>query len=103
MASVTIPQSRSTSGISQKTRQRLNVVFMTALTAFILFIFLLPLGYGIMTSLKTDTQISTAGSPWYPASPIVVEYEGKEYDVYEVPVDGEIFTWALVNKGREAS
>ena len=105
MTTVTIPQGRSgsTRRISEKNRKRLNVVLMTFFTAIVLLIFLLPLGYGIMTSLKTDTQISTAGSPWYPASPIVYEYEGEEYDVYEVPVDGEMFTWALVNKGREAS
>ncbi len=104
MASVTMPQRSSTSSrISQKARNRLNVVLMTLFTALVLFIFLLPLGYGIMTSLKTDTQIATAGSPWYPAAPILFEYEGKEYDVYEVPVNGETVQWALVTKGREAS
>ena len=104
MASVTMPQrSPSTPRLSQKGRKRLNVVLMTLFTTLVLFIFLLPLGYGIMTSLKTDTQISTAGSPWYPASPILFEYESKEYDVFEVPVNGETFQWALINKGREAS
>lgn len=106
MATVAVPQPRSQvtePRLSPKFRERLRVFGMTSLTAFILFIFLLPLGYGIMTSLKTDTQIATAGSPWYPASPITFEYEGREYDVYEVPVDGEIRQWALVNRGREAS
>ncbi|MDJ0756390.1 MAG: carbohydrate ABC transporter permease [Ardenticatenaceae bacterium] len=101
MAAMTAPNNRSR--LAPKTRDRLNVIFMTSLTTIILFIFLLPLGYGIMTSLKTDTQISTAGSPWYPASPILFEYEGREYEVYDVPVDGNTFQWALVNKGREAS
>ncbi len=103
MATLTKQQDSSTTFISMKTRQRLNVVLMTSFTLLILIIFLLPLAYGIMTSLKTDQQISTAGSPWYPASPIVFEYDGKEYDVYDVPVDGEMVQWALVNKGREAS
>lgn len=101
MAAMTAPN--STSRLAPKTRERLNVIFMTSLTTFILFVFLLPLGYGVMTSLKTDTQISTAGSPWYPASPILFEYEGREYEVYDVPVDGNTFQWALVNKGREDS
>lgn len=103
MASVTVPQTSGAPRISLKTRQRIKVVIVTAFTGLILFIFLLPLGYGIMTSLKTDTQVSTAGAPWYPASPVVFTYEGKEYDVYEVPVDGEIKEWALVRKGRESS
>ncbi|WP_420628150.1 carbohydrate ABC transporter permease [Candidatus Leptofilum sp.] len=103
MASVTIPNRKSGSRLSPKARQRLNIVLMTLFTAIVLFIFLLPLGYGIVTSLKTDTQVSTAGAPWYPASPVTFEYEGREYDVYEVPVDGRIEQWALINKGREAS
>ncbi len=103
MASISAPTSARREGISIKTRERLNTVLMTLLTAVLLFIFLLPLGYGIMTSLKTDTQISTAGAPWYPASPITYEYEGREYEVYSVPVDGEVYEWALVRKGREDS
>lgn len=103
MASVTIPNRNSNSGMSPKARQRLNVLQMTLFTALVLFIFLLPLGYGIVTSLKTDTQVSTAGAPWYPASPVVFEFEGREYDVFEVPVDGRTEQWALVNRGRESS
>jgi multiple sugar transport system permease protein len=76
---------------------------MTLLTALVLFIFLLPLGYGIVTSLKTDTQVSTAGAPWYPASPITFEYEGETLEVFEVPVDGRTEEWALLRKGREDS
>lgn len=105
MASVTIPKSRSSSTqrLSPKARQRLNAVSMTVLTAVVLFIFLLPMGYGIVTSLKTDTQVSTAGAPWYPASPVTFEYEGRAYDVFKVPVDGRIEEWALINRGRESS
>jgi hypothetical protein len=28
----------------------------------------MPLVYGIVTSLKTDNQITTLGAPWWPAS-----------------------------------
>lgn len=103
MASVTVPNRNSSSWMSPKARQRFNILLMTLFTALILFIFLLPLGYGIVTSLKTDTQVSTAGAPWYPASPVVFEYEGEEFDVFEVPVDGRTEQWALVNRGRESS
>lgn len=103
MASVTLSKSSSRPLLSQKARDRIRAVLMTSFTLLILVIFLLPLAYGIMTSLKTDTQITSAGSPWYPASPVVFEYEGKEYDVFEVPVDGETYNWALVTRGREAS
>lgn len=103
MASISAPRQPQSEGLSPKTRERLNAVLMTLMTFVVLFVFLLPLGYGIMTSLKTDTQISTAGAPWYPASPITYEYEEREYEVYSVPVDGEMQEWALVRKGREDS
>jgi multiple sugar transport system permease protein len=90
---------------SNKAKSRINAVALTGLTLLILFIFLLPLFYGIVTSLKTDTQVTTAGAPWYPASPATYTYEGKEYEVYEVPIEGEaqLQELALVNKGRESS
>lgn len=104
MATVTATSQETRSPLfSPKNRKRVNTVLLTLFTAVILFIFLLPLGYGIMTSLKTETQISSAGAPWYPASPVLYEFEGREYDVFEVPVGDEMFEWALINKGREAS
>ena len=104
MASVTIDTPRTEqAGLSPKTRFRLRTVGMTLLTSLLLFIFLLPLLYGMMSSLKSETQISSIGAPWYPASPDVYEYEGREYDVYDVPVDGGFEQWALVKKGRESS
>lgn len=107
MATVSAAPQKRDSGISisNKTRTRLNAVGLSALTLITLLIFLIPLGYGIVTSLKTDVQVSTPGAPWYPASPATFTYEGREYDVYSVPVEGQVLNqeWALVNKGREAS
>lgn len=103
MASVTMPNQKSGSFLSQKARQRLNTVLMTLFAFLVLAIFLLPMGFGIVTSLKTDTQVSTAGAPWYPASPITFEYQGDVYEVFEVPVDGGTQEWALINRGRESS
>ena len=99
MATATMTPQPSPPRISAKNRKRINIVLLTTLTAVILAIFLMPLAYGVMTSLKTEAQISSIGAPWYPASPVVYEYEGREYDVYEVPVDGNTYEWALVNKG----
>ena len=107
MATISATTEQKDSGvrISHKTRARLTSVGLSGLTLITLLIFLIPLGYGIVTSLKTDEQVSTPGAPWYPATPEVFTYEGKEYDVYSVPVEGQVRNeeWALVNKGREAS
>jgi len=95
--------SKSRKPISRKVRNRITAILVTSLTIVILVIFLMPMVYGIMTALKTDAQFSTKGAPWYPASREQYEYEGKTYDIYEVPIDGELQGLALVIKGRTLS
>jgi multiple sugar transport system permease protein len=72
---------------------------MTAIVAA----FLSPLVQSFMTSLKTPEQITQLQGPLYPADPQTFEYEGKTYDVYQVPIDGQVRELALVRKGRENS
>ena len=75
----------------------------TLITLVILAVFLMPFGYGIITSLKTDNQISALGAPILPSSAVTYNYEGKDYDVVEVPTDDGVKQLALVVKGRETS
>ncbi len=89
--------------VTRKVRRIVSTILVTGLALGVLFLFLLPMVYGIVTALKTDSQISKIGAPWWPASEAQYEYEGKSYDVYLVPVDGELHAWALVNKGRQVS
>jgi multiple sugar transport system permease protein len=89
--------------LSRKIRNRITAIFVTSLTVGILSLFLVPMVYGIVTALKTDGQFSKIGAPWWPATEEQFEYEGKNYDVYKVPVDGHIKEWALVKKGRGQS
>jgi multiple sugar transport system permease protein len=89
--------------LSRKARNRITAILVTSLTIGILLIFLTPLAYGIVTALKTDGQFSKIGAPWWPATEASVEYEGKRYDIYQVPVDGDIQSWALYKKGRGQS
>jgi multiple sugar transport system permease protein len=56
-----------------------------------------------MISLKTPVQISASNSPFWPADPATFEYDGQEYDVYIVPIDGTTRDLALVVKGRQES
>jgi multiple sugar transport system permease protein len=64
----------------------LNSTFVTALTIAILIIFLAPFAFMIFTSLKTQDQISIVGAPIWPAQPPVYEHNGKEVEVFQVPV-----------------
>lgn len=88
---------------SRLTRERIKSTLMTLFTLLLLFLFLMPLGYGITTSLKTDQQMAQPDAPLIPSSPARFEYEGITYDIYEVPTDDGLEQWALVQKGRETS
>ncbi len=76
---------------------------LTGLALAVLFLFLIPMVYGIVTALKTDGQFSMIGAPWWPASERTFNYEGEEYEIYLVPIDGETKELALYQKGRQSS
>jgi multiple sugar transport system permease protein len=84
-------------------RKTLKVVWTTSFAILVVVAFLMPLGYGVTMALKTDTQISKAGAPLWPASERTFTYEGKTYEIYLVPTESGIEEWALVTKRREES
>jgi len=87
---------RSNRIVSKKTRELINAVLGTGSTLVVLFFFLMPLGYGIVTSLKTDNQITNQGAPVWPASEQSFEYQGESYDIYRVvecDADGIPIPW----------
>jgi multiple sugar transport system permease protein len=100
MAETTLSSSRI---IPKKIRKGTDTILGTGFTLLILTIFLIPLVYGIVTALKTDSQFSKIGAPWWPATEGQFEYEGKMYDVYMVPIEGDFKEMAIVRKGRTNS
>ena len=48
---------------------------ITGLALAVLFLFLIPMFYGIVTALKTDNQLSMIGAPWWPAAEGTYTYE----------------------------
>jgi multiple sugar transport system permease protein len=100
MSETTLSSSRI---IPKKIRKGTDTILGTGFTLLILTIFLIPLVYGIVTALKTDSQFSKIGAPWWPATEGQFEYEGKMYDVYLVPIDGDVKEMAIIRKGRTNS
>lgn len=76
---------------------------MTFLAVALLAGFLSPLVHSLSISLKTPQQISQADAPIWPADPRTFEFEGRDYDVYTVPIDGDMRELALVKPGRRQS
>ena len=89
--------------LKRRRRRILTSGIVTMFTLAVLSVYLMPMAYGLVTSLKTKDQISDVEAPILPARAQTFEYEGKEYDVYNVPTDSGTEQWALVKKGREAS
>lgn len=89
--------------LTRKIQNRIIATLVTLLATAVLVVFLIPMVYGIVTSLKTETQFAKVGAPWWPAAEGQYEYEGRSYDVYKVPIDGGIKEMALIVKGREQS
>lgn len=90
----------------------INSTFVTALTIAILVIFLAPFAFMILTSLKTQDQISIVGAPIWPAKPPFYDYNGKQVEVFSVPLakcegfdpgTGATKGLALVKKGQKES
>ena len=89
--------------LSRKARRVIASILITGLCLVILFFYLVPMIYGIFTSLKTDEQFSKTGAPVWPASESTYNYQGKDYEIYLVPIEGSVRPLALVKKGRSSS
>jgi multiple sugar transport system permease protein len=76
---------------------------VTSLALVILFLYLMPLAYSVVTSLKSKEQVADVNAPILPAEAESFVFEGEEYDIFQVPTDDGVQEWALVNRGRNAS
>ena len=65
--------------------------------------YLLPLLYMLTTALQQPTQRSTPGAPIYPAAPVTAVYQGQEYPLFAVPINGATRNLMLIEPGRESS
>jgi len=77
---------------------------VTLFAIMFLFIYLLPLGNMVMTSLRSQDQLSQTGDDSIlPMSPKVFNYQGEDVPVLLVPVDGVSKELAIIKKGRAKS
>jgi multiple sugar transport system permease protein len=85
------------------TRDLVVKVLITSVALVLLLMYLMPLGYSIVTSLMTKAQASDVQAPVLPSVRATFEYQGRSYDVLRVPIDGEVRSLALVRPGRASS
>lgn len=98
--------------ISPKLLKGVNIVFVTSLTIALLGMFLAPFLFMIFTSLKTQGQIAQIGAPIWPAKPTSYNHNGKDVEVFKVPMatcdgadpnDRTVRELAAVKKGRQST
>jgi multiple sugar transport system permease protein len=82
-------------------RSVLMIGTVTLLTSLVAMIYLMPMGYAFTTALKP--RYNAPDAPIWPSAPVTYTYEGEAYDLYQVPIDGQLRALALVKKGREQS
>jgi ABC-type sugar transport system, permease component len=76
---------------------------LTFVAVVLVAAFLSPLLRSFTISLKNPDQINQLNGSVYPASPVTYNYQGRDFDVYQVPLDGQTRELALVKKGRTSS
>ncbi len=74
---------------------------VTVVVVGVLLIFLVPLIYGLVMSVKTEAQVSSSVQSMLPRSPTTAKYQGRDLELYEVPIDGRTRTLAAVEKTRK--
>jgi multiple sugar transport system permease protein len=89
--------------VAKSYRRYLGRASLTMFALILVSAYLLPLLYMVTTAFQQPGQASTPGSPVYPASPLTGIYQGEEYPIYAVPIDGTTRNLMLVEKGREVS
>ena len=90
--------------VSGTKRRRRGGWVITGITGLVLFVFLLPLGYMAVTSLKSEQMLSDFEGPILPQSAATFEYEGEQLDIYTVPMpDGTERELAMLQPGRQTS
>ena len=105
MAAITTPSHVNTSpAYSRDLRKFVITALITLFALMILFVYLLPIGNMFTVALSDTSQLSVTGtSPLLPTKPDTYNYQGRDYDIYLVPLaDGER-PLALVDPGRRSS
>jgi multiple sugar transport system permease protein len=81
----------------------LNIIPFNLFVWFLLALYLSPVMFMMVTAMMPTSQLDDKKAPLYPAKIKQYEYEGKEYQIYNVPMDGETKSMVLIVPGRESS
>jgi multiple sugar transport system permease protein len=95
-----IPTKMAAHQIERRRKELFASVGVTLLALVLLGVYLMPLTYGVISSLKTKAQVADPQGPLLPSE--IKRFES-EYDIYTVPIGDEVKEMALIQRGRSAS
>jgi multiple sugar transport system permease protein len=92
------------STLTLRTWEFTGTALLTLFIWIFLLVFLSPLSYMVVTSLRSADEFRDRSAPMYPAERLTYVYQGTTYQLYKVPTpDGVIHDWALVKPSRTSS
>ncbi|HSL45354.1 MAG TPA: carbohydrate ABC transporter permease [Anaerolineales bacterium] len=95
---------RSTPMLTFHQRDIVNRILVTSIAVFILMTFIAPLGYMFTTALKSTDQMGDSSAPWYwPFSRKTIEYQGKDLEIFNVPLQEGTRELAIFKKTTNES
>jgi multiple sugar transport system permease protein len=90
-----------------KTRLKLwdltGATLINLLTLLIVVIYLFPISYMMVTAVKDELQFRDPKAPIWPSRHVTLHYQGEEYPLYNVSIDGEARQFLLVVPRRAES
>ena len=91
------------SPVSRSYRRYLGKASITMFAILLISAYLVPLLYMVTTAFQQPGQSTTAGAPPWPATPLMASYQGAQYPVYAVTINGTTRNLMIIEKGRESS
>ena len=86
-----------------KIKRYMNILPFNVFVWVLMTLYLSPVLFMIVTAMMPTEQLSDKTAPLYPARIMRYEHEGKEYQIYNVPMEDGLQPMALVKPGRETS
>ena len=92
---------RPTTVFSRRARPQPFVV--TLLAVLLVAAFLSPMLRAATSAIKSPEQLGQSGSPLLPSDIAVIQVDGKDIELFKVPIDGTVHELGLVKRGRTES
>jgi len=76
---------------------------LTLIGVLVVAAFLSPFLRSASVAIKSQDQLTLSGTPLWPADPATFTFEGKDLELFNVPIDGTTKQLAMLQPGRQQS